>query len=53
MRSLLVVLSAEAHAQGTRSVEVPVAKGGEVSVADIVARWREPAIYHLSGHRRI
>ena len=34
----LVVLSGPSLASATRSVEVPVGKGGEIQVAEIVAR---------------
>ncbi len=35
---IILLASGSAHAQATRSVEVPIAKSGEVQVAEIVAR---------------
>ena len=35
---VILLLSSQAHGSGTRTVEVPVGKGGEVQVAEIVRR---------------
>ena len=38
VRIALVILSATAHAQAQRSVEIPLGKAGEIEIGEVVSR---------------
>ena len=49
----LFVLSVSAHAEVTRTVQVPISKTGEVQVAEIISRLARPAALRSIGPWRI